>query len=167
MRSVAPESPGRAASQNSWSVVKLKPTSGSLATTTDHTCHTAKESRRAGIEIQRLRRAMRRPVLSQNAGSSGRQSLRVCPICGATTGLGKPNISGNGGSFARTSPAVPRSMCRMLMCVHRSATATRTNNAMKQLVHRPVRSKRTPNRIVRRKPPSPPIMPTRPPTEPR
>jgi hypothetical protein len=85
MRSVAPDSPGKAASQNSSSVVNLKPTAGSLATTTDHTIHTAKESSNAGIEIQRLRRAIARPVSLQNTGSSGRQSLIKCgpsmPTC--------------------------------------------------------------------------------------
>ena len=54
MRSVAPERPGSAASQNSWSVVKLKPIAGSLATTTDHTIHTANDSSSAGIEIQQI-----------------------------------------------------------------------------------------------------------------
>jgi hypothetical protein len=58
MRKVAPESPGSAASQKSWSVVNWKPTSGSRTTTTLHTIQTAKESRSAGIEIQRFRLAM-------------------------------------------------------------------------------------------------------------
>ena len=74
MRSVAPESPGKEASQNSCSLVKAKPTLGSLATTTDQTIHTAKDSSRQGTEIHRLRRAMARPPPSQNALSSGRQS---------------------------------------------------------------------------------------------
>ena len=46
MRSVAPESPGSAASQKSWSVVKLKPIAGSRATTTLHTIQTAKDKSR-------------------------------------------------------------------------------------------------------------------------
>ena len=78
MRSVAPDRPGMAASQNNWSVVNLKPTAGSLATTTDHTIHTAKASSRAGIDIHRLRRAMARPLSCQNVGSSGRQSSISC-----------------------------------------------------------------------------------------
>jgi hypothetical protein len=40
------------------------------------------------------------------------------------------------------------------------------NSSMKQLVHMPVRSFSTPNAIGSTKPPRPPIMPTKPPTEP-
>src|SRR5262249_37426300 len=69
-RRIAPEMPGSAASQNSWSVVNGKPTEGSLATTTDHTCQTAKESSSAGIEHHRLRRAILRPLVSQKVVSS-------------------------------------------------------------------------------------------------
>jgi hypothetical protein len=43
MRSVAPDRPGRAASQNNWPVVNSKPIAGSLAMTTDHTIHTAND----------------------------------------------------------------------------------------------------------------------------
>ena len=86
MRSVAPDSPGIAASQNSWSVVNLKPTAGSLATTTDHTIQTAKASSSAGIEIHRLRRAIARPFSSQNCWilrppvrrARGRRSAPTC-----------------------------------------------------------------------------------------
>ena len=79
MRSVAPESPGSAASQNSWSVVKLKPIAGSLATTTDHTIHTANESSSAGIEIQQVAPGDAcGPLHSQKSLSSGRQSSMRC-----------------------------------------------------------------------------------------
>ena len=70
MRSVAPDSAGRAASQNSWSSLKVKPTSLSLTVTAENIIHTANASSSAGIEIQRFRRAMRCPVADQNAGSS-------------------------------------------------------------------------------------------------
>ena len=73
MRSVAPERPGSAASQKSWSVVKVKPTSGSRTTTTLQTIQTAKESSRAGMEIQRLRLATARPSAAQKALSSTSQ----------------------------------------------------------------------------------------------
>ena len=71
--------PGNAASQNSSAVVNLKPTVGSFATTTDQTCQIAKDSSSAGIESQRLRRAMARPVVSQKVLSSGLQSLSTAP----------------------------------------------------------------------------------------
>ncbi|MCY1178126.1 hypothetical protein D9M73_184640 [compost metagenome] len=71
MRRVAPDRPGRAASQNSWLALYSKPASGSLATTTDQTIQMANASSRLGMEIHRLRVAMRFPVSAQNAGSSG------------------------------------------------------------------------------------------------
>src|SRR3990167_8366046 len=78
MRRVAPDRAGRAASQNSWSVVKAKPISFSLATTIDQTIHTEKASRRLGTEIHRLRVAIFLPVAAQKSGSSGRQSVSTC-----------------------------------------------------------------------------------------
>src|SRR3546814_10827698 len=80
MRRVAPDRPGKDASQNSWSVVYLKPTVGSLATTTLHTIHTAKASNRHGIDLHKLRWAMRLPVLAQKSGSYVRQSLIAAPV---------------------------------------------------------------------------------------
>ncbi len=78
MRSVAPDMPGSAASQNSWSVVNLKPTAGSLATTTDHTIQTAKDEqqrRDRDPEVAPGDGAARcRP---RTALSSGRQSVRT------------------------------------------------------------------------------------------
>ena len=118
MRSTAPEMPGNAASQNSSAVVNLKPTDGSLATTTDHTCQTANDSSSAGIEIQRLRRAMARPVVSQNVLSSGRQSVSTAPDRAPTcSGLWISSISGSSGSFFSASPTTPRSICRIETCI--------------------------------------------------
>src|SRR5687768_8720361 len=77
MRKVAPDSAGSAASQNSWSVLKAKPTLGRLTVTAENIIHTAKASSSAGTEIARLRLAMDLPVASQKAGSSGRQSCRI------------------------------------------------------------------------------------------
>src|SRR5688572_25627563 len=75
MRSVAPEIPGIAVSQNSSPVVNAKPIVGRLITTTLQTIHTMKPSVSAGIEIHRLRRAILRPVCCQNVASSGFQSV--------------------------------------------------------------------------------------------
>ena len=55
-------------------MVNVNPTDGSFATTTDQTCQTANDSSKAGIDIQRFRRAIARPVVTQNVLSSGRQS---------------------------------------------------------------------------------------------
>nr|BFE96624.1 hypothetical protein GCM10020185_71600 [Pseudomonas brassicacearum subsp. brassicacearum] len=74
MRKVAPDSPGNAASQNSWSVLKLKPMAFRRTITVLQTIHTAKANSSAGMEIHRLRRAVSLPLLPQKAGSSGRQS---------------------------------------------------------------------------------------------
>ena len=85
MRSVAPASAGRAASQNNSSVLYLKPTAGNWTTTALHTIHTAKARNSAGIEIHRLRFAIALPWFSQNALSSGVQmsstppNLRLAP----------------------------------------------------------------------------------------
>ena len=46
------------------------------------------------------------------------------------------------------------------------SAGTSRNSSMKQLVQTPVRSLSAPNAIGSTKPPSPPIMPTRPPTAP-
>ena len=106
MRSVAPDRPGSAASQNSWSVVKANPIAGSRATTTLHTIHTANESSRQYVEIHRLRRAIGRPAVCQNSGSSGRQSAIGPALRGGATKPGSPMpcISGSSG----TAAAVPR-----------------------------------------------------------
>ena len=91
MRSVAPERPGRAASQKSWSVVKANPTSGRRTTTTLHTIQTAKESSSAGMEIQRFRWAMARPSDVQKPLSSTSQRSSTRGLIGslpATPGEG-------------------------------------------------------------------------------
>ena len=79
MRRVAPLRPGRAASQNNWSVENLKPTSGSFATTTDQTCQIAKDRNSDGIDSHRFFRATALPVFSQKLLSSGRQSCSTAP----------------------------------------------------------------------------------------
>ncbi len=76
-----------AASQNNSSVVNLKPTAGSLATTTDHTIQITKASNSAGIEIQRLRVATRLPVDSQYLASSTFQPLIALMIVLVVVGL--------------------------------------------------------------------------------
>ena len=83
MRSVAPERPGSAASQKSWSVVNLNPTSGSRTTTTLQTIQTAKERSRAGMEIQRLRLATARPSEVQKALSSTSQRSSTRQLIGS------------------------------------------------------------------------------------
>ncbi|MNM97401.1 hypothetical protein D3C81_1099050 [compost metagenome] len=65
MRSVAPERLGKATSQNSWSVVKLKPMRGRLIATAENNTQTEKASSKAGIEMIKLRVATRWPVRSQ------------------------------------------------------------------------------------------------------
>src|SRR5487761_2547017 len=79
MRSVAPESAGAAASQNSWLVEYLKPSDGRLTATTLHTCQMAKARNSAGTEIQRLIFAIASPCCAQNALSSGVQTVRTRP----------------------------------------------------------------------------------------
>src|SRR5690349_21058831 len=82
MRKVAPDSPGSAASQNSWSVLKLKPMAFKRTITVLQTIHTAKANSSAGMEIHRLRRAVCLPLRPQKAGSSGRQSWMTGPFSG-------------------------------------------------------------------------------------
>ncbi len=81
MRSVAPESPGAAASQNSSLGVNLKPRAGRSTATTLQSCQTAKARNSDGTEIQRLMVAMALPCCCQNALSSGVQTARVLPRC--------------------------------------------------------------------------------------
>src|SRR5512140_2880472 len=81
MRSVAPDSAGAAASQNSWLVEYLKPSEGRPTATTLQTCQTAKARNSAGTLIHRLILAMASPSRSQNDLSSGVQIDRTRP-CG-------------------------------------------------------------------------------------
>ena len=120
MRSVAPDSPGSAASQNSWSVVKVKPIAGSLATTTDQTIQTANESSSAGIEIQRLRRAIARPgrlprTPCPPAASPRSDAARSAPTC---SGSWISCISGSSGSFSSSLAADAASPCARIGDVH-------------------------------------------------
>jgi hypothetical protein len=63
-------------------VVKGKPISGSLTTTTLQTIQTAKERSSAGMEIQRFRWAMARPSEVQKALSSTSQRSSVRELIG-------------------------------------------------------------------------------------
>src|ERR1039457_6770384 len=89
MRSVAPESAGIEASQNSSSVLYLKPAAGSCVTTALHTIHTAKARNSAGIEIHRFWLASALPWVSQKALSSGVHSVSTRLARGWTVSLMK------------------------------------------------------------------------------
>src|SRR5512140_3872600 len=79
MRSVAPDSAGAAASQNSWLVEYLKPSAGRPTATTLQTCQTAKARNSAGTLIHKLSLATASPSRSQKALSSGVQIVRTRP----------------------------------------------------------------------------------------
>ncbi|OIQ74604.1 hypothetical protein GALL_437390 [mine drainage metagenome] len=130
MRNVAPESPGNAASQNNCPGVKAKPMAGSRATTTDHTIQTLNASSSAGIEIHRLRRAMRRPFACQKAGSSGVHSSSVW-AAETPPVRSIPCISGSSGNASSDAPCALRSMCRIAMCIQASEAPTRRNISAK------------------------------------
>ena len=126
------------------------------------------------MDIQRLRFAILLPCSFQNCSSSGFQfsmgpglhSLRTpasAPFC---SGPCTDCISGNSGSLSNSSDKALRSIARIEKCIHRSATRTIPNKRAKQLVQIPVRSSKTPNEIGKMNPPKPPIIPTKPPTEP-
>src|SRR5574337_1930214 len=80
MRSVAPDSAGAAASQNSWLVEYLKPSAGRFTATTLQTCQMAKARNSAGTEIHRLSLATASPSCSQKCLSSGVQSVSRRPV---------------------------------------------------------------------------------------
>src|SRR5574343_1357201 len=80
MRMVAPDRPEIAVSVNSSSLVKGKPRLSIWTEMIPHISQMAKPQSSAGIEIHRLRLAMRLPVDSQKASSSGRQSVRSVPL---------------------------------------------------------------------------------------
>ena len=142
---------------------------GSLATITDHTIHTENDSSSAGIDIHRLRRAMRstfglpesrvlRSPVGQHYGMA--RLARVAPAV---------DILHFGEVRQVASSAVPvaaRSMLRIETCIQIIETATTRNSSMKLLVQTPVRSISAPKAIGSTNPPRPPIMPTRPPTAP-
>ena len=83
MRSVAPASPGSAASQKSLSASNWNPIVGRFTTTTLQTIQTAKARKSAGMEIQRFRFAMALPSRSQNSLSSGFQTVRTRELIGS------------------------------------------------------------------------------------
>ena len=69
MRSVAPDSAGSAVSQNIWFLDSMKPARSRLTTTTLHSIQMLKASISAGMEIHRLRLAMRAPVCCRSRDS--------------------------------------------------------------------------------------------------
>ncbi|MCY1437104.1 hypothetical protein D9M71_532530 [compost metagenome] len=64
---------------NSWSLLKVKPTLFRRTVTVLQTIHTEKARSSAGMDIHRLRLAMRLPEVAQNSASSGRQSTNSGP----------------------------------------------------------------------------------------
>ena len=121
MRNVAPDSPGSdARARRAAPGVKSKPISGSFATTTDHTIQTEKAKSRQAIEIQRLRVAIRRPVLLPEV-----LVLRVPVLQDRARGIGiggNPCISGSSGSWS--SGTAPRGALhrRIDTCIQVNAT---------------------------------------------
>ncbi|MNJ59767.1 hypothetical protein D3C77_554650 [compost metagenome] len=89
---MAPDSEGSAASMNSCSVLKLKPTLFRRTVTVLHTIHTAKASSSAGTEIHRLRVAIFCPTLLQNCASSGRQSVITGPLGGCNAAIDRSRV---------------------------------------------------------------------------
>ena len=169
MRSVAPDSPGRAASQNSWSVVKREADRGQLRD--DHRPH---HPDREGEQQRRNRD----PQVAPGDGSAVVPRTPCPPAASPRCDRGPMRADVLGlvdRLHLREARAACSSACaggRRAPCCgsrdasRRSATATRRNSSMKQLVQMPVRSLSTPKAIGSTKPPSPPIMPTRPPTAP-
>ena len=111
MRSVAPERPGSAASQKSWSVVNGKPMAGSRTTTTLQTIQTAKERNSAGMEIQRFRVAMalpgrlpRSPVLRVPDGRGRGASRARRRARRARCGRGSRRPPGTAATGSRAAP---------------------------------------------------------------
>lgn len=70
-RSVAPTRLGSEISQNASELDRVNPAPGSITTTIDQSCQMMKPRNSAKIDQPRLRRAMGRPSLCQNFGSSG------------------------------------------------------------------------------------------------
>src|SRR4051794_12691108 len=57
-------------------------------------------------------------------------------------------------------------MWRTTQCIHRRLTMVRKARKSQQLLHRPVALSNQPKRIGQKKPPRPPMTPTKPPTTP-
>ena len=162
-RRIAPEIPGAAASQKSLSVGNAKPILGSSTTITLQTIQTANDKNKAGMERIRLRKAIPRPVFCQKASSSGRQFLNQRPPAApAATNRSLTIRSRRAGSRSRISSRSPLDAIQVQII-----TPARTAYiSIKALLRTPVASTAIPNMIGSVNPPSPPITPTKPPTEP-
>ena len=74
---MAPDNAGKAVSQNIWFLVKEKPALLRLTTTTDQSIQTMNASMSAGMDIQRLRKAIRFPSDFQKSAFSGSQRVKT------------------------------------------------------------------------------------------
>ena len=126
----------------------MKPIAGSLATTTDHTIQTAKESSSDGIEIQQVApgdaraRSLPRtpcpPAASPRCSCAAKRAdmLRLVDLLHL----------GQLGELLELLADSARSMLRIARCIQTSASAGRAGTAaMKQLCQMPVRSLSAPN----------------------
>src|SRR5512145_2082732 len=173
MRSVAPESPGAAASQNNSFGVNLKPSSGRFTATTLHSCHTANARNSAGIEIHRLMLAIARPSRCQNSLSSGVQTVRTRPslrlVDTVSVDMANPFCKPRYARCAAIAGA-PASAARCgtisVQYIQISDTSVMPHISMKMVLLTPVMSTSAPNMIGSRKPPSAPTSPTMPETTP-
>ena len=77
MRSVAPGQRGQRRQPEHLVLDSMKPARSRLTTTTLHSIQMLKASISAGMEIHRLRLAMRAPVCCQKPGFSGSQRCRT------------------------------------------------------------------------------------------
>ena len=136
MRSVAPERPGSAASQNSWSVVNAEADRRQLGDD-DRPHHPDREGQQqAGIEIQRLRRAIARPVRLPELRVLGPPVL-VSTVAGQRADVRRLVDRLHLGQFGQLLPA-PRRRRRAPSAGWRHASrparpATSRNSSMKQL----------------------------------
>ena len=88
-RNVPPANPGMAVSQNNCISVNLKPIPGRRTAIALITNHVANANTNEMVVMVSVRQAMRLPVSSQNAVSSGRQSVRKSPLdAGVAAGRG-------------------------------------------------------------------------------
>ena len=136
---------------------------GSSTTITLHITQTAKASSSAGIDSQRFRLAIRRPIVAQKASSSGLQSTSRC----RRGRVG--SMSSAPASAARAAACCSRIPSRsFLSATHIQIIVTITTPviSMKQLMRTPITSAAMPNMIGRLNPPRPPMTPTMPPTTP-
>ena len=107
---------------------------GSRATTIDQTIQTEKASSSAGIETQRLRRAIAPALLGPEdrvLGAPVLEHARHLGPAGVVDRLPSPAVAG---SWSSPRPARFRSIARIDRCIQASAMATSTNSSAKQEV---------------------------------